>query len=146
MEKPGHWFLLAKCVKKHPQKNENLSKDAGQWPASLVKMILMNLHLYFKLHCTKEAGPILESKGMHAIFRKKSKKKGKNWQNIWKLGQIYTTISGATLLFEHLPIWASEIEHFEIFSCPWEKQIARPFFIKFNLLLLFLILRIYWGI
>ena len=87
MEKPGHWFLLAKCVKKHPQKNENLSKDAGQWPASLVKMILMNLHLHFKLHCTKEAGPILESKGMHAIFRKKSKKKVKIDKTFENLGK-----------------------------------------------------------
>ena len=43
------------------------------------------------------AGPILESKGMHAIFQKKGKKrqkkmskKGKKGQNIWKFGQKYT--------------------------------------------------------
>ena len=47
--------------------------------------------------------------------------------------------SGVTLLFEHSPSWVSEIEHFEIFSCPQENQLARQFFVKFNLLLLFLI-------
>ena len=30
--------------------------------------------------------------------------------------------SGVTLLFEHSPSWASEIEHFEIFSCPRENK------------------------
>ena len=29
-----------------------------------------------------ETGPILESKGMHAIFQKKGKKNGKKGQNI----------------------------------------------------------------
>ena len=38
--------------------------------------------------------------------------------------------SGVTLLFEHLPSWASEIEHFEIFSRPRENQLARRFFIN----------------
>ena len=32
--------------------------------------------------------------------------------------------SGATLLFEHLPSRASDIEHFEIFSHPQENQLA----------------------
>ena len=35
-------------------------------------------------------GPILERKGMHAIFQKKGKKKGKKGQNIWKFGQNCT--------------------------------------------------------
>ena len=47
--------------------------------------------------------------------------------------------SGVTLLFEHPPSQASELEHFEIFSRPWENQLAWRFFIKFNLLLFFLI-------
>ena len=47
--------------------------------------------------------------------------------------------SGVTLLFEHLPSRASEIEHFEVFSCPRESQLARQFFVRFNLLLLVLI-------
>ena len=38
----------------------------------------------------------------------------------------YDTISGATLLFEHSPSQASEIEHFEI-------QLARYFFGKIQL-------------
>ena len=33
--------------------------------------------------------------------------------------------SGVTLLFEHLPNQAREIEHFEIFSCPQENQLAQ---------------------
>ena len=43
------------------------------------------------------SGPILENKGMHAIFQKKGKespkkmlKKGGKGQNIWKFGQKYT--------------------------------------------------------
>ena len=32
--------------------------------------------------------------------------------------------SSVTLLFEHSPSWASEIEHFEIFSRPQENQLA----------------------
>ena len=32
-------------------------------------------------------GPILDSKGMCAIFQKQSKKKSKKGQNIWKFGQ-----------------------------------------------------------
>ena len=40
MEKPGSWFLLAKCVKKHLRKSDILSKDAGHRPASLPKMSL----------------------------------------------------------------------------------------------------------
>ena len=43
--KPGRWFLLAKCLKKHLWKSDNLSKDAGHWPASLLKMSLY--HRYF---------------------------------------------------------------------------------------------------
>ena len=40
MDRPSSWFLLAKCVKKHLWKSDILRKDAGQEPASLVKMIL----------------------------------------------------------------------------------------------------------
>ena len=40
LNKPGSLFLPAKCVKKHLWKIDIFSKDAGQWPASLVKMIL----------------------------------------------------------------------------------------------------------
>ena len=47
--------------------------------------------------------------------------------------------SGVTLLFEHSPNRPSKIEHSEIFCCPLENQLARRFFVKFNLLLLFLI-------
>ena len=39
-------------------------------------------------------------------------------------------ISGLTLLFEYSPSRAHEIEHFEIFSHPWENQLAQWFFIK----------------
>ena len=39
LNKPGSLFLV-KFVKKHVWKSDILSKDAGQWPASLVKMIL----------------------------------------------------------------------------------------------------------
>ena len=42
--------------------------------------------------------------------------------------------SGVTLLFEQLPSWASEVEHFEIFSRPKENQLVQLFFVKFNLL------------
>ena len=52
---------------------------------------------------------------------------------------IIISISGLTLLFEHSPSWASEIEHFEIFSRPQEIKLTQGFFIKFNLLLFFLI-------
>ena len=47
--------------------------------------------------------------------------------------------SDVTLLFEHSPSRASEIEHFVIFSCPRENKLGQRFFVKFNLLLLFLI-------
>ena len=47
--------------------------------------------------------------------------------------------SGVTLLFEHLPIWTNEIEHFVIFSYSKENQLVRRFSKKFNLLLFFLI-------
>ena len=50
-----------------------------------------------------------------------------------------TEYSGVTLLFVHLPSRVSEIDHFEIFSCLQENQLAQWFFVKFNLLLLFLI-------
>ena len=46
--------------------------------------------------------------------------------------------SGATLLFEHSPSWASEIDHFENFICRRENQLVQQFFLKFNLLLPFL--------
>ena len=52
--------------------------------------------------------------------------------------KVYNS-SGVTLLFKHSPSRASEIEHFEIFSRPREYQLARQFFVKFNLLLFFLI-------
>ena len=35
---------------------------------------------------------------------------------------IYTSV--VTYLFEHSPCRATEIEHFEIFSCPQENQLA----------------------
>ena len=44
-------------------------------------------------YITFQSGPILESKGMHAIFRKRPKrgqknvKNGQEGQNIWKLDQ-----------------------------------------------------------
>ena len=41
--------------------------------------------------------------------------------------------------FEHLPSLVSEIDHFEIFSRPRENQLTQQFFLKFNLLLFFLI-------
>ena len=46
---------------------------------------------------------------------------------------------GVTLLFEHSSSPASEIDYFEIFSCLRENQLAQRFFVKFNLLLFFLI-------
>ena len=52
---------------------------------------------------------------------------------------MHQLVSGITLLFEHLPSQASKIENFEIFSCPQENQLVRWFFVKFNLLLFFLI-------
>ena len=33
--------------------------------------------------------------------------------------------NGVTLLFEHSPSWASEIDYFEIFSRPRENQLAQ---------------------
>ena len=47
-------------------------------------------------------------------------------------------ISGVALIFEHSPNRASEVDYFEIFSRPQEDQLAQPFSVKFNLLLLFL--------
>ena len=47
--------------------------------------------------------------------------------------------SGVTLTFEHPLSWASEIENLEIFSCQRENKLAQRFFVKFNLLLFFLI-------
>ena len=44
----------------------------------------------------------------------------------------------STLLFEHSPSPAGEIELSEIFSSPRENQLARRFFVKFNLQLFFL--------
>ena len=48
-------------------------------------------------------------------------------------------ISGVTLLSEHSPSQASEIDYIEIFSRPQENELARQFFVKFNFLLSFLI-------
>ena len=48
-------------------------------------------------------------------------------------------LSDLMLLFEHFPSWASEIEHFEIFSHPQENQLTQGFFVKFNLLFFSLI-------
>ena len=47
--------------------------------------------------------------------------------------------SGGTLLFEYLPSWASEIQHFEIFNHSQENPLTQQFLVKFNLLLFFLI-------
>ena len=46
---------------------------------------------------------------------------------------------GVTLLFEHSPSRACEIDYFEICSSLRENQLASRFVVKFNLLLLFLI-------
>ena len=40
LNKPSSLLLLTKCVKKHLWKSEILSKDAGEWPASMLAMIL----------------------------------------------------------------------------------------------------------
>ena len=53
--------------------------------------------------------------------------------------QQYIPSSDVTLLFEHLPSRASEIERFQIFSCLRENKLAQRFSVKFNLLLFFLI-------
>ena len=45
LNKPGCWFLLAKCLTKHLWKSNILSQDAGHWPVSLLKMKLY--HRYF---------------------------------------------------------------------------------------------------
>ena len=45
LNKPGCWFLLAKCLKKCLWKSSILSKDAGHWPVSLLKISLY--HRYF---------------------------------------------------------------------------------------------------
>ena len=43
LHKPGSLFLV-KFVKKDLRKSDILSKDVGQWPASLIKMISTNWH------------------------------------------------------------------------------------------------------
>ena len=48
-------------------------------------------------------------------------------------------LSGVTLLFEHSPSRGSEIDCFEIFIRSRQNQLARRFFVKFNLPLFFLI-------
>ena len=53
---------------------------------------------------------------------------------------LLSNASGVTLRFEHSPSQASEIEYFEIFSCLQQNQPPWQFSVKFNLLLLFLIL------
>ena len=55
------------------------------------------------------------------------------------MNTIFPENIGVTLLIEHSPSWASEIDYLEIFSWPQENQLARGFVVKFNLLLLFLI-------
>ena len=40
LNKPGRWFLLVKCLKKHLWKSYISSKDAGHGPVSLLKMSL----------------------------------------------------------------------------------------------------------
>ena len=54
----------------------------------------------------------------------------------WILDSRY---SGASLIFEHSPNRASETDYFEIFSALREIQLAQQLFVKFNLLLFFLI-------
>ena len=41
------------------------------------------------------------------------------------MNPIFSEKSGVTLLFEHSPSRASEIDYFEIFSRPLENQLAR---------------------
>ena len=60
-------------------------------------------------------------------------------------GEISGVISGLILLFEHLPCWVSEIEHFEIFSLPQENKITQRFFIKFYWLSHFLMLGVFYA-
>ena len=43
MDKPGSWFVLAKCVKKHLWKSYILTKDASDWPTSLLKKSSMGV-------------------------------------------------------------------------------------------------------
>ena len=45
---------------------------------------------------------------------------------------IFPENSGVTLLLEHLPSGASEIDYFEIFIYPRENQLAWQFLVKFN--------------
>ena len=42
--KPGSWFLLAKCLKKHLWIRDILSKDVGHLPVSLLKISLYHRH------------------------------------------------------------------------------------------------------
>ena len=72
------------------------------------------------------------------------KDRKERFQLVWRLYSHIKKMfmmkdSVVTLLFEHSLSWASEIEHCEIFSHPQENQLARQFFVKFNLLLFFLI-------
>ena len=46
MKKPDSWFLLARCLKIHLWKSDILSKDARQWPASLVKMSVLTVSVF----------------------------------------------------------------------------------------------------
>ena len=56
------------------------------------------------------------------------------------MNPIFPENIGVTLLIEHSPSWASEIDYLENFSREnQENQLARGFVVKFNLLLLFLI-------
>ena len=45
LNKPGSWFLLAKCLKNHLWKSDIIIKDTSHWPVSLLKMSLY--HNYF---------------------------------------------------------------------------------------------------
>ena len=55
------------------------------------------------------------------------------------MNPIFLENSGVTLLLEHSPSRANEIDYFENFSRPQENQFTWWFVEKFNLLLFFLI-------
>ena len=56
-----------------------------------------------------------------------------------RMRKFWLLTSGVTLRFEHSSSRVSEIEHFQIFYRPRENRLVRRFFVKFNLLLFFLI-------
>ena len=53
------------------------------------------------------------------------------------MNHIFPENSGVTLLFEHSPSQASEIDYTKIFSRPRENQFAQWFSVKFNFPLFF---------